>query len=64
MAIIKIHRNFQIKLNLEEDEEEYHPISGFTIIDNGVGLLSIKILSTVYLSIILIFHLFQELYLS
>lgn len=35
--IIKVHRNFQVKLNLEEDEEDYHPISGFTVIDNGVG---------------------------
>lgn len=35
--IVKVHRNFQTKLNLEENEEEYHPISGFTIIDNGVG---------------------------
>lgn len=35
--IIRVHRNFQVKLNLEEDEEDYHPISGFTVIDNGVG---------------------------
>ncbi len=35
--IIKVHRNFQVKLNLEEGEEDYHPISGFTVIDNGVG---------------------------
>lgn len=35
--IIKIHRNSQTQLNLEENKEEYNPISGFTIIDNGVG---------------------------
>ncbi|AMA49982.1 hypothetical protein [Flavobacterium covae] len=35
--IIKVHRNFQAKLNLNDEVEEYHPISGFTIIDNGVG---------------------------
>src|SRR5690554_755712 len=35
--IIKVHRNFQTKLNLEEGEEDYNPISGFTVIDNGVG---------------------------
>jgi len=35
--IIKVHRNFQTKLDLEDNEQVYHPISGFTIIDNGVG---------------------------
>lgn len=35
--IIKVHRNFQTKLELEENEPVYYPISGFTIIDNGVG---------------------------
>lgn len=35
--IIRVHRNFQTKLNLEDEEEVYHPISGFTITDNGVG---------------------------
>lgn len=35
--IIKIHRNFQEKLELEETQELYNPISGFTVIDNGVG---------------------------
>ncbi|WP_428231102.1 hypothetical protein [Flavobacterium sp.] len=35
--IIKVHRNFQPKLDLEDEDESYNPISGFTIIDNGVG---------------------------
>lgn len=35
--IIKVHRNFQNKLDLDENQEIYHPITGFTIIDNGVG---------------------------
>ncbi|RKS01710.1 hypothetical protein [Flavobacterium sp. 102] len=34
--IIKVHRNLQEKLEFE-DNENFHPISGFTVIDNGVG---------------------------
>ncbi|KGO86715.1 hypothetical protein Q765_08785 [Flavobacterium rivuli WB 3.3-2 = DSM 21788] len=34
--IIKVHRNFQEKLELD-NLDNYHPISGFTVIDNGVG---------------------------
>lgn len=34
--IIKVHRDFQEKLDLE-DAENFNPITGFTVIDNGVG---------------------------
>lgn len=34
--IIKVHRDFQERLELDESEN-FHPITGFTIIDNGVG---------------------------
>lgn len=34
--IIKIHRIFQQKLDLA-DNDDYQPITGFTVIDNGVG---------------------------
>ena len=34
--IIKIHRIFQEKLDLE-DADDYQPITGFTVTDNGVG---------------------------
>jgi len=36
--IIKVHRNLQTKLDLKNvGEEDYYPIIGYTVTDNGVG---------------------------
>ncbi|UPF28475.1 hypothetical protein MWM29_04330 [Flavobacterium psychrophilum] len=43
--IIKIHRNFQEELQLEEGQEKYNPISGFTVTDNGVGFTNKRVIA-------------------